>query len=133
MTTTKLRRAAIYDGEGVSYLFWCPGCQEHHRYDVRTDGRGPSWTFNGDTERPTFAPSLLITTGCKTPRHKPGDDCWCTFDAEQASKGEEPSGFRCMVCHLFLTNGRLQFLSDCTHPLAGRTVDLPDLPTEDSK
>ena len=31
------------------------------------------------------------------------------------------------VCHLFLRDGRIQFLSDCTHALAGQTVDLPDL------
>lgn len=28
-------------------------------------------------------------------------------------------------CHLFLTDGKLQFLGDCTHHLAGQTVDLP--------
>jgi hypothetical protein len=30
------------------------------------------------------------------------------------------------VCHSFVTDGRIQFLSDCTHELAGQTVDLPD-------
>jgi hypothetical protein len=27
---------------------------------------------------------------------------------------------------LFVTDGRIQFLGDCTHALAGQTVDLPD-------
>lgn len=30
------------------------------------------------------------------------------------------------VCHSFITAGRIMFLDDCTHALAGKTVDLPD-------
>jgi len=33
------------------------------------------------------------------------------------------------VCYSFVTAGRIQFLSDCTHILAGKTVDLPDWAT----
>ena len=33
-------------------------------------------------------------------------------------------------CHLYLTNGRLQFLNDCGHELSGQTVDLPDIPAD---
>ena len=33
-----------------------------------------------------------------------------------------------MACHTFVTDGRIQFLGDCTHALAGQTVDLPDWP-----
>ena len=29
--------------------------------------------------------------------------------------------------HSYVTDGRIQYLSDCTHPLAGQTVDLPDV------
>lgn len=29
-------------------------------------------------------------------------------------------------CHSFVTEGRIQFLTDCHHHLAGQTVDLPD-------
>jgi hypothetical protein len=36
-----------------------------------------------------------------------------------------------LVCHSFVTDGKIQFLSDCTHALAGQTVALPDWPTED--
>ncbi len=31
-------------------------------------------------------------------------------------------------CHYFLHNGQIEFLSDCKHELAGKTVPLPDLP-----
>ena len=39
----------------------------------------------------------------------------------------------CRVCHTFVTDGRIQFLSDCTHALAGQTVDLPDIPAMKTK
>lgn len=29
-------------------------------------------------------------------------------------------------CHLFLKEGKIQFLNDCHHDLAGQTVDCPD-------
>jgi hypothetical protein len=87
---------------GEDYSFYCPGCGCRHGCRVRNDGAAPSWSFNGDMERPTFSPSLLTREYGETitPR----------------------------VCHLFLSDGRLRFLSDCTHHLAGQTVDLPDLP-----
>jgi hypothetical protein len=30
-------------------------------------------------------------------------------------------------CHSFIRNGQIQFLSDCHHELAGKTVDLPEV------
>jgi len=79
--------------EGGLFRFWCPGCERAHAFDQR-------WTFNGDYEKPTFAPSLL----CTAPYY--GD--------------MEP-----YVCHSFVTDGRIQFLNDCTHKLIGQTVELP--------
>ena len=34
------------------------------------------------------------------------------------------------ICHSFITDGKIQFLSDCTHDLAGKTVELPDIDNE---
>ena len=31
------------------------------------------------------------------------------------------------VCHSFITDGKIQFLSDCTHELAGQTVELHEI------
>jgi hypothetical protein len=50
---------------GVHYVFWCPGCSCHHIFVTLRDER-PVWTFNGDTEKPSFTPSLLYPS--KTPR-----------------------------------------------------------------
>ena len=110
---SKLRSLA-----GGKVAFMCPGCQQMH--EVTVDGsRG--WTFNGDGYKPTFSPSILVRSGHHVTGHK--GECWCTWENEDG----EPSGFSCYVCHSFVTDGRIQFLSDCTHELADQTVDLPDL------
>lgn len=91
--------------------FKCPGCGDHHT--VNTD----RWTWNGSLDKPTFQPSLLVRAGHHAPSWKDGDSCWCKHDY----------GFACYVCHSFITDGRIQFLSDCTHDLKGQTVELPDV------
>lgn len=90
----------------IGYVFWCPGCEEHHMYftahsPLRT--QGPNWTFNGDMDRPTFTPSLL--------------NAWTHGESNEPRR-----------CHLFITNGRIIYCGDCTHALAGRTVDMVDEP-----
>lgn len=82
----------------------CPACDEPHGPKVEPLGHPGSWAWNGSLDRPTFTPSLL----CR----------W-----EGLVKGKEIK----RVCHLFITDGRIQFLSDCTHALAGQTVDLPEV------
>ncbi len=57
------------------------------------------WSFNGDHDAPTFKPSYLAT----------------------GTYGENHEQRR---CHTYLTDGKLQFLADCSHELAGTTVDL---------
>jgi hypothetical protein len=105
----------IHQMEEHLFAFFCPGCQMNHAFDGR-------WSFNGDYEKPTFKPSLLVRTGHHVPEHK-SDSCWCTYNAEHP---DDPSTFKCSVCHTFMTDGKIQFLNDCTHDLAGQTVDVPD-------
>lgn len=100
-----------------TYSIKCPGCGDIHHLDKR-------WSFNGNYEKPTFSPSLLIRGGHFEPHFKEGDRCWCTYDAENP---DSPSPFKCVVCHSFITDGKIQFLGDCTHSLAGQTVELPEL------
>lgn len=100
--------------------FMCPGCKEMHQ--VRVDGQGrPAWGFNGDFERPTFTPSVLVRTGHYVPGHENGP-CWCTWAKENPDEADD--GFKCSVWHSFVRDGQIQFLSDCTHALAGQTVPL---------
>ena len=101
---------------GDFYTIICPGCGEEHKI-------GSSWKFNGDFDRPTFFPSLLVRCGHYA---NPTLPCWCTHNADKQARGEEPSGFECYQCHSFITDGKIQFLGDCTHALAGETVELPN-------
>jgi hypothetical protein len=62
------------------------------------------WTFNGDFEKPTFRASMLV----------------------RYSYGELKTP---TVCHSYVTDGRWEYLSDCTHAMKGMTVDVPDFDT----
>lgn len=102
-------------GEG-RFAFNCPGCGNEHVYFVNSphwtkDSQG--WQFNGDMEKPTFTPSLLNTWGTfADPNWKPDADA-----------GPNHSG----RCHLFVTNGMIDYYSDSTHHLAGQTIPLPEI------
>ena len=98
--------------------FWCPGCEQAHHVTV-LGSRGPVWGFNGDGDVPTFTPSILVQTGHFVQPN--GKHC------DRSGDPEWPCD--CMCCHSFVRDGRIQFLGDCTHALAGRTVDLPDWPS----
>lgn len=101
--------------------FYCPGCKEYHYIQVRAGNEHPSWTFNGDYEKPTFSPSILVRSGHYVPGAK-SDDCWCNFKERFPDEGEPP--FKCGICHSFIREGKIQYLSDCTHDYAGQTIEL---------
>jgi hypothetical protein len=87
-------------------------------------GCKPVWQYNGNPEKPTFSPSLMVRSGHYAGGHKSGDDCYCTWEARYGSPPPHP----CTICHSVVTDGRIAFCSDSTHALAGQTVDLPDFP-----
>lgn len=115
---TKLRTL-----EGGLIAFWCPGCDEPHALRIKAPGADKGWTFDGNVEAPTFKPSVLVRGGHFAQHHKPGDPCWCTYNAEHP---DDPTKFECSVCHSHVTAGQIKFLKDSTHALAGKTVPLPD-------
>lgn len=89
-------------------MFWCPGCDGAHRIQHGV-GSGPRWGWNRNAEKPTFTPSILVR-----------------YPANPNASEEFKEWRTARVCHSFVTDGRIQFLGDCTHSLAGQTVDLPD-------
>ena len=102
--------------------FNCPGCGMTHTLRVSGDG---AWTWNGSVDSPTFQPSVLFQSGHYDPYRNPErKTCWCTYNAEHP---EEKHSFVCVRCHSFVTDGKIQFLGDSTHSLAGQTVDLLEM------
>jgi hypothetical protein len=112
--------------EGDRLAFWCPGCNEAHGIYVGPRGQGPKWDWDGNIEEPTFSPSVLIRSGHYARHYNDKrDTCWCTYWKEHP---DEKRVFECSVCHIFVRKGMIEFLSDCTHALAGKTVPLPPFP-----
>jgi hypothetical protein len=95
---------------GVHSVSWfCPGCDCAHAIRVATPGAPhPVWSVRGTPEAPIFSPSVLVY-----------------FDA---------AGGRVTECHCFVGGsqgqcpGSIEFLADCPHALAGKTVPLPEWP-----
>lgn len=87
-----------------NYVAWnCPGCEESHAvpvhgFYVNEPERG--WRWNGSLDSPTLTPSVLVNVGRSNPTAH--------------------------LCHVYITDGQIMFLGDCTHKLAGQTVDIPD-------
>jgi hypothetical protein len=81
--------------ENSNKLFiMCPACKIEHGFDT-------TWSFNGDYDKPTINPSILVTMPY-------------FYDVDN---------YR---CHSFVRDGNIEFLNDCTHELAGQTVELLD-------
>jgi hypothetical protein len=109
----KLWRAVCQaEGKLHHYGFWCKGCEIYHSFRIRLAKNerkdAPVWTFNGDEESPTFAPSLVVTM-----------------------RDHPPGSGKTAKCHLFLRDGQIQYLGDCTHALAGTTVPVQAEPDEE--
>lgn len=85
-------------GQG-HYGFFCPGCLCDHVVRVSADRQnaGGNWGWNGSFEMPTFTPSILVF-----------------------------GGFPEMRCHMFVREGKIEFLNDCYHALKGQAVDMPN-------
>ena len=94
------------------YAHFCPACQEMHTLFS-------SWNFNGNLDKPSFTPSFSH----KGLKRIFKDGHW-TGEWERTPNGD-PIEF---ICHYILTDGILNYCGDCTHPLAGLRVELPDLP-----
>lgn len=103
MNPVAVSKDGTHDGVTTSYLkLWCPACDDLHMITTaRSDGTS-TWTWDGNTERPTISPSILVNAGGGNPQHP--------------------------TCHSFVRDGQWEFLSDCTHALAGQTVPMVPVP-----
>jgi len=83
------------------------------------------WDYNGDPVHPTFSPSVKVTGVVLTAEGEREREEWIR---QGFPKRSTPFDSRPQVCHFFVRNGQMQFLNDCTHALAGITVNMPDFP-----
>lgn len=88
------------------YFHWCPACEEMHPLP-------DSWKFNGNVDRPTFAPSFKHTLV----RWSGG------IDAHGIGQGERQQ----VICHYTITDGLIQFHLDSWHKRTD-IVAMPPLP-----
>lgn len=110
-------------------IFHCPGCDEPHILTVvqTSPHDRPCWNYNNNPEKPTVTPSVLIRSGHFIPG-QPNNPCpHCDGDKEDNIDENDTHYRSCRQCHSFITDGKIQFLDDCTHALKGQTVDLPPL------
>lgn len=106
-------------------MFECPGCKTSHGIRVGHQISGGNvWGWNGDMVKPTFSPSILV---CTTAFTEKGEQEYKAWAEAGYPNGRGPFESKPVICHSFVREGRIQFLHDCTHGLAGLTVDLPIL------
>ncbi len=83
---------------------WCPACDDLHQISLDPPA---TWTWDGNAEAPTFAPSILVTYG--------GAD---------AGQGDAPPA----RCHSFVRQGVFEYCPDSSHAMAGKSAPMADLP-----
>lgn len=68
-----------------------------YEHAIALKSEGGHHNFNMDLNNPTVSPSIV----------------------QNFTPGK--------MCHSFIKNGMIQYLGDCTHKLAGQTIELPDI------
>lgn len=81
----------------VLLKYSCLGCKLEHIIPATNDSvKGKKeWLFNDNYDKPTLTPSVL-----------------CKFENERSVQ----------ICHRFITDGQIGFLSDCSHNLVGKRL-----------
>lgn len=85
---------------GNTLIWHCPGCGGGHGVPVRSV---EGWGWNESLDNPTLTPSILTYAHETSPPFRP-----------------QPR------CHCFVRDGKIQFLDDCGHALAGQTVEMEE-------
>jgi hypothetical protein len=114
------------EGEFQKAVFFCDGCGCDHQITVGPDHlykQGLAWGFNGDVEKPTFTPSILVRATKFTEEGQAQYDAWA---ARGYTETPEVFDFENIICHSYVGDGMIAYLSDSTHTLAGQTVHLPE-------
>lgn len=97
---SKLKESTNHIGQSGYYSFKCPACGIEHSIDINHRVLHMHWSFNESMNYPTFLPSILVEWDREKVHHR---------------------------CHSFIKEGKIEFLSDCTHNMKGQTVELPEI------
>jgi hypothetical protein len=119
----KVKSVLDHELKLMGYKFLCLGCNEHHVIYTEPSTGKVIWGFNGDMEKPTFTPSLRVMCGHYCTGQE-GKKCWCDYHKEHPEDTRAPI---CYMCHSIITDGKIQYQNDCTHKLAGQTVEMEDI------
>lgn len=106
---------------GIDLWLWCPGCEDLHHAQFGGTA-GTQWQFDGNTERPTLSPSLLVRAV-----QWPEEYALPKFEKRRDRHPDIAPGEH-TTCHSFVRDGQWQFLPDSTHVLAGQTVPCVPIP-----
>jgi len=116
----------LLKGSWFEGLFFCPGCGNAHGFRQKDwpvpDGFDQmsnedkklfqeKWIWNGNKLKPTLRPSVRIE------RTVTDDAGIAIMDANNKPRKET-------ICHLIMTDGKIQYLGDCKHKLKGQTIDM---------
>ena len=97
---TEERMILLQEHGKQAAMMYMPGVPCHILINLQ--GQHPVWSWNGNKLKPTFSPSILTRLR------------W-------GPEGKE-------ICnHVFVRDGKIQYLGDCTHEYAGKTLELPRL------
>lgn len=108
----RLHQLLNQKNEPSGLAFYCNGCKRVHAVNTNPN---KLWGFNGDLNKPTLTPSVLVEY--KHPKGYSNDNpAPLDWDGEWVTD----------ICHSFVTDGKIQYLSDCTHELAGQMIELPE-------
>lgn len=109
--------AILHHTEDNKYLFFCPACKCCHYFNS-------TWTWNSDWEKPTVSPSILVKSVDNPPEDPATGDFAKDADGKYLLENGRLKGAKDRVCHSYIKDGKIEFLSDCTHDLAGKTINL---------
>lgn len=97
-----MAKIKLVPGTAGMYSFFCPGCCKEHAVMTKQENgyAHPIWAFNGDVDKPTFSPSVAVVS----------------YNKEVETR-----------CHSFIREGRIEYLPDSDHSLAGQTIEMIDV------
>lgn len=102
-----MSKFGVVDNRKGYFIFNCLGCKCDHFVNTNPEF-GTCWEWNGSLEKPTVSPSILVG----------------------ANLAILDGSYKVKRCHSFIRDGKIQYLNDCDHELAGKTIELPNYSTD---